>query len=91
MSLRLAITAVAIDLIFGIPLAYILARKNFWGKGFLEDLITFTLVIPTSAFGFATLITWTSTSGIGALFGGGIVAQNMVIPYLEIPLIMLIV
>ena len=39
LSLRLAITAIAIDLIFGIPLAYILARKNFWGKGFLEDLI----------------------------------------------------
>ncbi len=91
LSLRLAISAVAIDLIFGIPLAYILARKNFWGKGFLEDLITFTLVIPTSAFGFATLITWTSTSGIGALFGGGIVQQNAVIPIFNVPLIMLIV
>ncbi len=91
LSLRLAITAVAIDLIFGIPLAYILARKKFWGKGFLEDLITFTLVIPTSAFGFATLITWTSTSGLGALFGGGIVEINTVIPIINVPLIMLIV
>lgn len=91
LSLRLAVSAVAIDLIFGIPLAYILARKNFWGKGFLEDLITFTLVIPTSAFGFATLITWTSISGIGALFGRGIVEQNAVIPIFSVPLIMLIV
>jgi len=43
LSLRLAISTIVIDLIFGIPLAYILARKSFWGKGFLEDLIAFTL------------------------------------------------
>jgi ABC-type spermidine/putrescine transport system permease subunit II len=91
LSLRLAISAVAIDLIFGIPLAYILARKKFWGKGFLEDLITFTLVIPTSGFGFATLIAWTTVSGIGALFGRGIVETNYLIPGVNVPFIMLIV
>jgi ABC-type spermidine/putrescine transport system permease subunit II len=91
LSLRLAISAVIIDLVFGIPLAYILARKKFWGKGFLEDLITFTLVIPTSAFGFATLMTWTSVSGIGALFGRGMVETNYLIPFFNVPFIMLIV
>jgi len=91
LSLRLAISAVALDLIFGIPLAYILARKKFWGKGFLEDLITFTLVIPTSGFGFATLITWTSVSGLGALFGKGIMETNYLIPFFNVPFIMLIV
>jgi ABC-type spermidine/putrescine transport system permease subunit II len=91
LSLRLAIFAVAIDLIFGIPLAYILARKKFWGKGFLEDLITFTLVIPTSGFGFATLIAWTTISGVGALFGRGIVETNYLIPGFNVPFIMLLV
>jgi ABC-type spermidine/putrescine transport system permease subunit II len=91
LSLRLAIFAVIIDLIFGIPLAYVLARKKFWGKGFLEDLITFTLVIPTSGFGFATLIAWTSVSGIGALFGEGIVETNYLIPGFNVPFMMLIV
>jgi len=91
LSLRIAISAVIIDLVFGIPLAYILARKKFWGKGFLEDLITFTLVIPTSAFGFATLIAWTSVSGMGSLFGKGLVATNQLIPFIDIPFIMLIV
>jgi len=91
LSLRIAISAVIIDLVFGIPLAYILARKKFWGKGFLEDLITFTLVIPTSAFGFATLIAWTSVSGMGSLFGKGLVSTNQLIPFIDIPFIMLIV
>jgi len=91
LSLRLALTAVAIDLVFGLPLAYILARKKFWGKGFLEDLITFTLVIPTSGFGFATLIAWTSASGIGALLTGGTVRIDTVIPILNVPLLMLVI
>jgi ABC-type spermidine/putrescine transport system permease subunit II len=82
LSLRLAIFAVAIDLIFGVPLAYILARKKFWGKGFLEDLITFTLVIPTSGFGFATLIAWTSIFGVDSVY---------LIPVINVPFIMLIV
>ena len=91
LSLRLALSAIVIDLIFGIPLAYILSRKKFWGKGFLEDLISFTLVIPTSGFGFATLITWTSASGIGALLTGGNVQINTVIPFLNVPFLMLII
>ena len=91
LSLRLALSAIAVDLIFGIPLAYILARKKFWGKGFLEDLISFTLVIPTSGFGFATLIAWTSASGIGALLTGGNVQIDSVIPVLNVPLLMLII
>jgi molybdate transport system permease protein len=91
LSLRLALSAVVIDIIFGLPLAYILARKKFWGKGFLEDLITFTLVIPTSGFGFATLIAWTSASGIGALLAGGSVQINSVIPFINVPFLMLII
>jgi ABC-type spermidine/putrescine transport system permease subunit II len=91
LSLRLALSAVAIDLIFGLPLAYILARKKFWGKGFLEDLITFTLVIPTSGFGFATLIAWTSASGIGALLTGGNLQIDTVVPLINVPFLMLII
>jgi ABC-type spermidine/putrescine transport system permease subunit II len=91
LSIRLALSAIVVDLIFGIPLAYILARKKFWGKGFLEDLISFTLVIPTSGFGFATLIAWTSASGIGALLTGGNVQIDSVIPVLNVPLLMLII
>ncbi len=82
LSLRLAVSAVAIDLVFGIPLAYILARKNFWGKGFLEDITTFTLVIPTSGFGFATLIAWTSIFGVDSIY---------LIPVINVPFIMLII
>jgi len=92
-SFRLSISAVAFDLIFGIPLAYILARKKFPGKGLLEDLVTLPLVIPTSGFGFATLITWTTTAGLGGLFGltSGIISLNTPIPIINVPFVLFIV
>ncbi|MCW4038606.1 MAG: ABC transporter permease subunit [Candidatus Bathyarchaeota archaeon] len=92
-SFRLSLSTVAFDLIFGVPLAYVLARKQFPGKGLLEDLITLPLVIPTSGFGFATLITWTTASGIGGFLGmnAGVIPLDAVVPVINVPLIVFIV
>ncbi|OYT27213.1 MAG: hypothetical protein B6U95_06415, partial [Thermofilum sp. ex4484_82] len=80
-SFRIALVAVLIDILIGIPLGYILARKNFRGKDVVEDLVTLPLVIPTSAFGFATLITWTTIAGIGGFLGlgRGLIELNYVV------------
>jgi len=92
-SFRIAFISVLIDMLIGIPLGYILARKKFKGKGIVEDLVTLPLVIPTSAFGFATLITWTTIAGIGGFLGlgRGLVEHNYVIPVIRIPFLILIV
>ncbi len=92
-SFRLSLTAVATDLIFGIPLAYILARKSFPGKDLLEDIVTLPLVIPTSGFGFATLITWTTVAGIGGLLrlNSGVIPLNATIPIIGVPVLIFIV
>jgi ABC-type sulfate transport system permease component len=91
LSFRLSFVAVALDFLFGVPLAYFLARKRFFGKAFLEDIITLSLVIPTSGFGVATLLTWTGISGLGALIGKGIFEASYVIPFINVPFLMLIV
>jgi ABC-type sulfate transport system permease component len=91
LSFRLSFVAVVLDFLFGVPLAYFLARKRFFGKAFLEDIITLSLVIPTSGFGVATLLTWTGISGLGALIGRGIVEASYVIPFINVPFLMLIV
>ena len=85
LSLRIAFFTILLDFLFGIPLAYFLARKRFHGKSLLEDIITFPLVIPTSGFGFASLITWTTVSGLGSLLGRGIVEVNYLISLINIP------
>lgn len=92
-SFRLSLFTVLFDLIFGIPLAYVLARKHFPGKSLLEDIVTLPLVIPTSGFGFATLITWTTVSGIGGVLGmnSGLIPLYASVPFINIPFIMFIV
>ena len=86
-SFKIAFFTIVFDFIFGIPLAYLLARKKFLGKGVLEDIITLPLVIPTSGFGFATLITWTTVSGLGGVLGfkSGLLNLADRIPLLNIP------
>jgi len=92
-SFRLSLSTVAFDLLFGVPLAYVLARKRFPGKSLLEDFATLPLVIPTSGFGFATLITWTTVAGIGGLLGlkSGLVPLNATVPIINVPFVLFIV
>jgi len=92
-SFRLSFSTVIFDLIFGIPLAYILARKNFPGKSLLEDIVTLPLVMPTSGFGFATLITWTTVAGLGGVLGlnSGLIPLDTSIPLINVPFIVFIV
>ena len=92
-SFKLSLSAVAFDLIFGVPLAYILARKSFPGRTLLEDIVTLPLVIPTSGFGFSTLITWTTVAGIGGFLGlnSGLISLNALIPIINVPFILFVV
>ncbi|MGC8849286.1 MAG: hypothetical protein ACP5QI_02310, partial [Candidatus Bathyarchaeia archaeon] len=87
LSLRISGLTVALDLIFGIPLAYILAKKKFPGRAFLENIVTFPLVLPTSAFGFATLMAWTTITGLGGFLGlgKGLIDVSLKIPFLRVP------
>jgi molybdate/tungstate transport system permease protein len=47
--------ATGLALIFGVPLAYLLARRDFPGKRLVEGLIDIPLVIPHTAAGIALL------------------------------------
>ncbi|MCB4204406.1 ABC transporter permease [Deferribacterales bacterium Es71-Z0220] len=53
--------AVIIAFIAGIPLAYILARYNFWGKSFVEAVIDLPTMIPHTAAGIAILLAYNNT------------------------------
>ncbi|UCG37024.1 MAG: iron ABC transporter permease [Candidatus Bathyarchaeota archaeon] len=92
-TFRLSLSATLFDLLFGIPLAYVLARKKFPGKSLVEDVVTLPLVIPTSGFGFATLVTWTTASGIGGVFGSssGAISLDTLIPFINVQALLFIV
>lgn len=54
-----------IILIFGVPFAYVMARKNFAGKGFLDNLINLPILIPQTVVGIALLVVLGPKSPVG--------------------------
>ncbi len=68
LSFYVATLAVLIDLIIGLPMAYILARYNFKGKNVLDTMIDLPLSVPTSALGVSIFLFWSTNNGISALF-----------------------
>ncbi|MTK63843.1 MAG: ABC transporter permease [Methanobacterium sp.] len=78
-SVYSALIATIIALIFGVPLAYILARHDFFGKGLVESIIDIPIVIPHTVTGIALLLIFTSTGIIGApLSKLGIIFTNSI-------------
>ena len=55
LSLRVAGLATALIAAFGLPLALLLARGRFWGKGLLAGLLVLPLVMPPTVLGYALL------------------------------------
>jgi molybdate transport system permease protein len=67
LSLKVAFAAVIIVVLAGIPLAGIMARRNFPGKDMVESLITLPLVLPPSVVGFILLWLFGKNGPLGQL------------------------
>ncbi len=67
-TLMASFYATLFGVIFGVPLAYILARYNFRGKEILEGIIDIPVIIPHSAAGIALLGVFGKKFFIGELF-----------------------
>lgn len=66
LSLRVAVVATLVALPFGIAIAYVLARKDFWGKALVDALVLLPLVLPPVVTGYLLLITFGRKAPLGA-------------------------
>ena len=68
LGLSLATTAVSlvITVVFGLPLAYVLARRTFRGKWLVEALVDLPIVLPPSVAGLALLLVLGRRGVLGA-------------------------
>ena len=66
LSLRIAIVATVVALPFGIAVAWLLARKDFWGKSLLDGIVHLPLVLPPVVTGYLLLISFGRRGPIGA-------------------------
>jgi molybdate transport system permease protein len=66
LSLWIASIATVVSLPFGIAIAWLLARKNFWGKALLDGIVHLPLVLPPVVTGYLLLITFGRRGPVGA-------------------------
>ncbi|ALM74504.1 tungstate ABC transporter permease WtpB [Thermococcus barophilus] len=59
-SLLTSTATMIISLFFGVPLGYILARKDFRGKSFVQAVVDIPIVIPHSVVGIMLLVTFSN-------------------------------
>jgi molybdate/tungstate transport system permease protein len=72
LTLIAALFATAVSALVGIPLAYLLARKKFFGRSILLAIIDLPIIIPHSAAGIALLTVIGRQSFLGRLLGTGL-------------------
>jgi molybdate transport system permease protein len=66
LSLRIAVVATLAALPFGLAVAWLLARKEFWGKALLDGVVHLPLVLPPVVTGYLLLISFGRKAPIGA-------------------------
>ncbi len=86
LTLSLATTSVSlvVILLFGTPLAYVLARRRFRGVGVVETVLDLPLVLPPSVAGLALLLAFSRTS----LLGGALNVAGIQIPFSTLAVVM---
>ncbi len=66
LSLRVAAVSTVVALPFGIAVATLLARKDFWGKSLVDAIVLLPLVLPPVVTGYLLLITFGRRAPVGA-------------------------
>jgi molybdate transport system permease protein len=56
LSFQVAVCATVAVLLIGVPLAYVLARKKFFGRDFLDLLVTLPMVVPPVVTGYVLIL-----------------------------------
>ncbi|CAN5236378.1 molybdate ABC transporter permease subunit [soil metagenome] len=66
LSIRVAVIATLISTPLGIAVAWLLARRNFWGKPIVDAVIYLPLVLPPVVTGYLLLLTFGKRGLVGA-------------------------
>lgn len=67
LSLQVALVSTVLILITGIPLAYLLARRDFRGREILDMILTLPLVLPPTVTGYYLILLFGRTGLIGRI------------------------
>ncbi|MFN8619182.1 MAG: ABC transporter permease [Chloroflexota bacterium] len=84
LSLWTSLVAIGLVVLFGAPVAWILARRRFRGKAFVETLVDLPIVLPPSVAGLALLLVY----GRRGLLGGALDVAGVSIAFSTIAVLL---
>ncbi len=84
LSLLTSAAATALVVVFGLPVAYLLATRDFPGKRIAEVLIDLPMVLPPTVAGFALLMAF----GRAGLVGGSLSAMGITLPFTTVAVVL---
>ncbi|MBI3399591.1 MAG: molybdate ABC transporter permease subunit, partial [Deltaproteobacteria bacterium] len=67
LTLKVSIVATFFSIIIGLCLAWLMARKDFFGKGILDALVMQPIVIPPTVLGYYLLVLLGRSSPFGRI------------------------
>ena len=75
-SFIIALIVAALDLVAGVPLAWMITRGKSRWLSILDTFADIPFVVPTAALGYSILLFWGSSTGISGLFGYSLVSPG---------------
>jgi thiamine transport system permease protein len=78
-SFTVALFVAVIDLIAGVPMAWLIARRKSRWINILDTLSDIPFIVPTVALGYSLLLFWNGPDGVSRLFGYPLVSPGWVL------------
>jgi thiamine transport system permease protein len=75
-SFTVALLVSSIDLVTGIPMAWLIARRKSGWINILDTLSDIPFVVPTAVLGYSLLLFWSKPGGVSTLFGGSLLSPG---------------
>jgi len=75
-SFAIAIFVSVIDVVAGLPTAWLVARGRSRWLNVLDTFVDIPFIVPTATLGYSLLLFWSKPEGISSLFGGSLVSPG---------------
>ena len=75
-SFTIALFVAAIDLVAGVPMAWLIARRKSRWINILDTLSDIPFIVPTAVLGYSLLLFWNRPAGISAILTGPLVSTG---------------
>jgi thiamine transport system permease protein len=75
-SFTIALLVSALDVVAGIPMAWLITRGKSKWLSVLDTLADIPFIVPTAALGYSLLLFWHDPQGLSSLFGGSLISTG---------------